>query len=237
RVRLPYATLVRSPPAAPMTPLRARATTSVTRGRVAQSLGPAAAESGRAAAERDGIRRIVAGAMCPLPRSARYDRGRLQLDLARVVAPGRHEDPAHGRAVRAQVLAPDPAELAACRHVRRLVAAVRRHPADVLWLGARLGEDRNDVAQRLFELRRDLFGVESLLLVPADLAGDEHDASGLDLDAVRVADRRGPSFRKQGSHAQGLLVLAVALNRCSAADRGRRPSCDRASASSTASRG
>ena len=59
-----------------------------------------------------------------------------------------------------------------------------------------------------------------LLRVPADLAGDEDDAAGVDRDAVGIADRRRPAFGQQdlGGRTHGRL-----LSRCSAAGPGRCP--------------
>src|SRR5690606_8328532 len=78
-----------------------------------------------------------------------------------------------------------------------------RHATDVLGLRTRLRQYRHDVLQRLLELRHDVFGLELLLRVPADLAGDEYDAAGVDRDAVGVTDRRGPAVGEWGLHAGG----------------------------------
>jgi hypothetical protein len=52
----------------------------------------------------------------------------------------------------------------------------------------------------LLELRKQVFAMELLLLVPTDLTGDENHASRSDDDSVGVSDRGSPTLRKQYRH-------------------------------------
>src|SRR6185503_5144063 len=125
---------------------------------------------------------------------------RLELDLTGRVEQVRHEDHAHRRIVPAHEALPDAAEAAPRGEVRRLVAAIGGHAADVLGPAAGFGEHRDDVLQRLLELGGQLFGFEALLCIPSDLSGDEHQRSGC-RDAVRVPERRLPALRQQNLHS------------------------------------
>src|SRR6185369_3421769 len=131
----------------------------------------------------------------------------------------------------ADVPFPDRTELRARRHVRRLVAAVRRHAADVVRRAARFGQHGHNVDQRLLELDGDVLRLKFLLRVPTHLAGDENDPAGVDLDAVGVTDGRSPAFWKQCTHDHPCsCVSRYVVNRYSAADPGRWPSPGRAAA-------
>ncbi len=69
----------------------------------------------------------------------------------------------------------------------------------MLRVRAVLGEDRDDVAQRLRRLRDEIVRLEPLRGVPADLAGDEHERAARG-DAVRVAPGWRPAGRFQNLH-------------------------------------
>src|SRR5512138_3350638 len=146
------------------------------------------------------------GTMAELPLSGRIlflrwnYRRRFQLDLPGMVEEIRDEDHRHHRIVPAHQPAPDLAQLRPRRQIGRLVAAVGGEAADVLRPRAGLGEDGDDVLQRLLELRREALGLEHLLGVPADLAGDENQ-SAIGFDSIRVADGRLPALRMQDSHS------------------------------------
>src|SRR6185503_6243412 len=127
------------------------------------------------------------------------DRGRLELDLTRRVEEVRYENHAHRRIVIAHEAPPDPAELGPRREVGLLVAAIGREAADVLRPAARFGEHGEDIFKGLLKLSGNVFRLEALLGIPADLAGDEHQAPGGG-DAVGIADRRFPAARQQDAH-------------------------------------
>src|SRR5262245_19275074 len=106
------------------------------------------------------------------------------------------EDHAHGGIVSAHQPSPDAAELGASCEISGLVDAIGGKPADMLGRAAGLGEDSEHVGERLLELQDQLLAVKALLLVPTDLAGDEYDASGGNLDPVGVSNGRLPAFWK-----------------------------------------
>ena len=82
-----------------------------------------------------------------------------------------------------------------------MVGDVAGHADDMLGPGAVLGEDREDVAQRLRELAvQRVFG-RSFLLVPADHAGGE-DHPAARGDAVGIALGPRPAGREQDLHAR-----------------------------------
>ncbi len=64
-----------------------------------------------------------------------------------------------------------------------------------MWLRLTAGLRQNGeyVFERLLELRNEFFALEILIGVPADLAGNEHDAARRHTDAVGIADRRQPA--------------------------------------------
>ena len=127
----------------------------------------------------------------------RNNGGRFQLDLGRCVEQIGDEDHAHRREMVADQRFPDAPEFAPAGEIGRLVDAERGHPTDMLRLAAGLRQDRQDVLERLLELRHELLALKFLIGVPADLAGDEYDAAGRHADAVGIADRRQPAGRKK----------------------------------------
>ena len=69
----------------------------------------------------------------------------------------------------------------------------RRSSGRCGWARRRLREHGKHVLERLLELRDQLLAMELLLVIPADLTGDEHDAARGDTDPVGVAGRRRPT--------------------------------------------
>jgi hypothetical protein len=63
-----------------------------------------------------------------------------------------------------------------------------------------LRQHGDHVFERLLELRHQVLATKLLLFVPADLTGDEHNASGSDCDSVGVSDGRRPTLRQQNRH-------------------------------------
>jgi hypothetical protein len=62
----------------------------------------------------------------------------------------------------------------------------------MLWSAFRFRKNRDDVSQRLFDLRDEITANQFALLVPADLSGDEN-LPALRGDAVGVTFRRSPA--------------------------------------------
>src|SRR3954447_24033342 len=117
-----------------------------------------------------------------------YDRSRFDLDLGGGLDEPGDLDDRHRREVAAHHVAVGGADLLQAREVLLTRGHVPGQPRDVLGPGAGLGEHRDDVAQRLTDPPGEVLGRDLAVLVPADLAADEHElARGL--DAVRVAAR------------------------------------------------
>jgi hypothetical protein len=84
---------------------------------------------------------------------------------------------------------------------------VPRHARHVARLGARSGEDGDDVVERLAGLGGEVVALELAARVPANLAGHEHQAT-LGGHAIGVAARLRPAFRLHDVHAK-LRVYAA----------------------------
>src|SRR5690348_13964772 len=116
------------------------------------------------------------------------DRRRFDLEAGPIGDERADFDERDRRIVAAHDLTPDGAGLGGSRHIFLLVEHVPHHARDVVGLGAGGGEDVDRVLERLAQLPDEVVAAETLLAVPADLAGDE------DLRAARH-DRIGIAFR------------------------------------------
>src|SRR5271165_3576604 len=99
----------------------------------------------------------------------RNDGGRFQLDLSRSVQKVGNEYHAHCRIMIDEKRSPNAAEFAPTRKIGRLVDAECREPANMARFPTRLGEDGEDIFERLLELRDQVLAVEMLIGIPADL--------------------------------------------------------------------
>ena len=129
----------------------------------------------------------------------RYDCSDFDLYFRLVFDQRAHLDRGHRGIVLADQLAVGGAELAAGGEILALVGDIPGHARDVLGPGARLGEHGDYILQRLPRLAGEIARLEFALLVPADLAGDEHLAAA-GRDAVGIAARRGPACGVQDLH-------------------------------------
>src|SRR5208283_1766140 len=94
---------------------------------------------------------------------------------------------------------------------------------------AGLRQHGEHVFEGLLELRHQALATKLLLFVPADVAGDEHNASGSDCDSVGVSDGRRPTLRQQNRHEMLSSIYsnmappgAAALNDMPINEQGRR---------------
>jgi len=79
---------------------------------------------------------------------------------------------------------------------------------DVLRPRAVAGEDGNDVAQRLRDLRNEIVALEPAFCIPADLSREKDRPTPGD-DTVRVACGPGPAYRLQGPMHESLLRRVI----------------------------
>src|SRR5258706_8137889 len=79
---------------------------------------------------------------------------------------------------------------------------------------ARLGENRQDVGERLPELSGECFVDDAALSIAADLAGDDHLPAG-HVNAVRKTLGPCPAGRLQDAHHGAHLPSILSLKRCS----------------------
>ena len=121
-------------------------------------------------------------------------RGCLDLDLGAVLDQGDHLHQRHRREIPAQVFAIDPPQILETVQIGALVGDIPRHPGQMLGPGAGLGQNRDDIGQRLIDLAQEIVGFELLRGVPADQPPQE-DHPPPRGDAVRVARRGFPGLR------------------------------------------
>ena len=97
--------------------------------------------------------------------------------------------------------------------IGRPIDAICGNSTNMVGCPAGLGKNDENVLQRLLELRDQVLAMEPLLIVPADLTGDEHHASGGDDDSVGVSDRGSPTLRKQYRHRPPRFEAPMTLRR------------------------
>src|SRR6202035_1461776 len=141
------------------------------------------------------------------------DSGRFDLDAGAVGDQSAHLHQGYGREGAADDVAIGGADRGGARRIFLLVEDVPGHAGDMLGLGAGGGENLDDVAKGLTDLRHEIVAVELLLGVPADLAGDENQSAAAD-DAVRVSLGTRPPLRvhrTQRAHRYGLRLVGRVL--------------------------
>ena len=102
-----------------------------------------------------------------------HDSSRLDLDLCPVLDERRHLHQRHGWKVPADDAPVGLPDLAHAREVLAFVGDVPSEPHEVLGPGLRLGQDLDDVPERLLDLRHEIVADDFLPRIPAHLAGDE----------------------------------------------------------------
>ena len=131
------------------------------------------------------------------PRCSGNDGRCLKFNLGRMIEQVGDKDHAHRREMLAHQSLPNRTELGSVGKIGRPIDAICGHSANMARRPASLSKNDENVLQRLLELRKQVFAMELLLLVPTDLTGDENHASGWDDDSVGVSDRGSPTLREQ----------------------------------------
>src|SRR5256885_4459236 len=140
----------------------------------------------------------------------RNHRGRLDLEARLGLDQARPLHDCHGREMPAHQLAIRCSDIAQRGEIFLLVEHIPGEPHDVMRLAARLGQDLEDVGDRLAELAGEVARSPFALRRPANLAGDE-DQAAFRHDAVGVALGARPAGRLQDLHHACFLNL----KRCS----------------------